>query len=160
MSKEERLEFYKEQMEVEKKIVEAAQKAVKGIKNPLVREMILAVALDSQKHETMLQALHDRIVGPSPAIDEKVSEEIAHAIQEHMELEALALKKYKEYIDKLSFLDNREKIVIKAIYEDELRHHELMRWIYKSIVEKETLIEEDVWDHMWSDAFTHGTPGG
>ena len=104
MSKEERLEFYKEQMEVEKKIVEAAQKAVKGIKNPLVREMILAVALDSQKHETMLQALRDRLVGPSPAIDEKVSEEIANAIQEHMELEALALKKYKEYIDNLSYL--------------------------------------------------------
>ena len=160
MSKEERLEFYKEQMEVEKKIVEAAQKAVKGIKNPLIREMILAVALDSQKHETMLQALRDRIVGPSPAIDEKVSEEIAQAIQEHMELEALALKKYKEYIDNLSFLDNKEKIVIKAIYEDELRHHELMKWIYKSIVEKETLIEEDIWDHMWEDAFSHGTPGG
>ncbi len=160
MSKEERIEFYNEQMEVEKKIVETAQKAVKGIKNPLVREMILAVALDSQKHETMLQALLDRLTGPSPAIDEKVSEEIAHAIQEHVELEALALKKYKEYIDNVSFLDNKEKIVIRAIYEDELRHHELMKWIYKTIVEKETLIEEDVWDHMWSDAFTHGTPGG
>ena len=160
MSKEERLEFYKEQMEVEKRIVEAAQKAVKGIKNPLVREMILAVALDSQKHETMLQALRDRLIGPSPAIDETVSEEIAHAIQEHMELEALALKKYKEYIDNLSFIDNKEKIVIKAIYEDELRHSELLKWIYKSIVEKETLIEEDIWDHMWEDAFSHGTPGG
>ena len=160
MSKEERLEFYKEQMEVEKKIVEAAQKAVKGIKNPLVREMILAVALDSQKHETMLQALSDRIVGPNPTIDETVSEEIAHAIQEHMELEALALKKYKEYIDNQTFLDNKEKIVIKSILEDELRHHELMKWIYKTIVQKETLIEEDIWDHMWEDAFSHGTPGG
>ena len=53
-----------------------------------------------------------------------------------------------------------EKIVIKAIYEDELRHHELMRWLYKTIVKKETLIEEDIWDQMWNDAFTHGTPGG
>ncbi|MHA1516019.1 MAG: ferritin-like domain-containing protein, partial [Candidatus Heimdallarchaeaceae archaeon] len=92
--------------------------------------------------------------------EEKVSEEIAHAIQEHMELEALAVKKYKEYLDSLYCIDNKEKIVIKAILEDEIRHAELLRWIHKSIVEKETLIEEDIWDSMWSDAFSHGTPGG
>ncbi|MCE7738529.1 MAG: hypothetical protein KAU62_05810 [Candidatus Heimdallarchaeota archaeon] len=160
MSEKERIEFFTDQIEVEKKIIAAAQKAVKGLKNPLIREMILAVALDSQKHETMLQALLDRLTEPSPAIDEKVSEEIAHAIHEHMELEALAVKKYKEYLDSLCCIDNKEKIVIKAIYADELRHHELMKWIYKTIVEKETLIEEDIWDHMWEDAFSHGTPGG
>ena len=160
MSKEERIEFYSNQIEVERKIIATAQKAVKGVKNPLVREMILAVAIDSQKHETMLQALLDRLTGPSPAVDEKVSDEIAEAIQEHVELEALAMKQYKEYLDSQCCVDNKEKIVIKSIYEDELRHHELMRWLYKTVVKQETLIEEDIWDHMWSDAFTHGTPGG
>ncbi|MCE7743137.1 MAG: hypothetical protein GOP50_11870 [Candidatus Heimdallarchaeota archaeon] len=160
MSKEERIAFYSKQIEVEKKIISAAQKSVKGVKNPLVREMILAVALDSQKHETMLQALLNRIQGPSPAIDETVSDEIAQAIQEHVDLEALALKQYKDYLDSQCCVDAKEKIVIKAIYEDELRHSELMKWILKTIVKKETLIEEDIWDHMWSDAFSHGTPGG
>ncbi len=160
MSKEERIEFYSNQIEVEKKIVAAAQKAVKGVKNPLVREMILAVAIDSQKHETMLKALLDRITGPSPAIDEAVSDEIAESIREHVELEAQAIIQYRDYLDGQCCTDNKEKIVIKAIYEDELRHHELMRWLYKTIVQKETLIEEDIWDHMWSDAFSHGTPGG
>ena len=160
MSKEERIEFYGRQIEVEKKIIATAQKAVKGMKNPLVREMILAIAIDSQKHETMLQALLDRLQGPSPAIDETVSEEIANAIQEHVELEAQAVKQYKEYLDSQCCTDAKEKIVIKAIYEDELRHHELMRWLFKTVVQKETLIEEDIWDHMWSDAFTYGTPGG
>ena len=160
MSKEERLEFYKEQIEVENKIIEAAEKAVKGIKNPLVREMILAVALDSEKHATMLQALADRLTGPSPAIDEEISDEIAEAVQEHMELEALALKKYKEYLNSGCCVDNKEKIVIRAIYEDEQKHHELMRFIYNKIIRKETLIEEEMFDAMWSDAFSHGTPGG
>ncbi|MHA1447304.1 MAG: hypothetical protein ACTSSN_11470, partial [Candidatus Heimdallarchaeaceae archaeon] len=72
MSEKERIEFFTEQIEVEKKIIAAAQKAVKGLKNPLIREMILAVALDSQKHETMLKALLDRLTKPSPAIEEKV----------------------------------------------------------------------------------------
>lgn len=160
MSKEERLAFFEEQIEVEKKIVETAHKIVKGVKNPLVREMILAVALDSQKHETMLTALRDRLVGPSPGIDEQVSDEISEAIQEHIELEAKALNQYKDFLDNLCCSDDKEKIVIKAIYEDELRHHELLRWIFKTIVQKETLIEEDIWDDMWTDAFTHGTPGG
>ena len=160
MSKEERIEFYSKQIELEKKIIAAAQKSVKGVLNPLVREMILAVAIDSQKHETMLQALLDRLTGPSPAIDEKVSDEIANAIQEHVELEAQAVKLYKDYLDSQCCTDNKEKIVIKAIYEDELRHHELLKWLNKTIVKKETLIEEDLWEHLWDDAFTHGTPGG
>ncbi len=160
MSKEERIEFYSNQIKVEEKIIATAQKAVKGVLNPLVREMILAVAIDSQKHETMLQALLKRIKGPTPAIDEEVSAEIAEAIQEHMELEAQAVKQYRNYLDSKCCVDAKEKIVIKAIYEDELRHHELLRWLYKTVVQKETLIEEDIWDHMWSDAFTHGTPGG
>ncbi|MHA1802513.1 MAG: hypothetical protein ACTSWJ_12320 [Candidatus Heimdallarchaeaceae archaeon] len=160
MSKEERLAFFEEQIEVEKKIVETANKIVRGVKNPLVREMILAVALDSQKHETMLCALRDRLTGPVPGIDEVVSDEIAEAVQEHIDLEAKALKQYKEFLDNLCCSDDKEKIVIKSIYEDELRHHELLRWIFKTIVQKETLIEEDVWDDMWKDAFTHGTPGG
>ncbi|MCK4897117.1 MAG: ferritin-like domain-containing protein [Candidatus Heimdallarchaeota archaeon] len=160
MSKEERLAFFEEQIEVEKKIVETANRIVKGVKNPLVREMIVAIALDSQKHEGMLRALSDRLTGSSPAIDETVSDEIGEAIQEHIELEAEALSQYKGYLDNLCCSDDKEKIVIKAIYEDELRHHELLRWIFKTIVQKETLIEEDMWDDIWKDAFTHGTPGG
>ncbi len=160
MSKEERIAFFEEQIEVEKKIVETANRIVKGVKNPLVKEMIVAVALDSQKHETMLNALRNRLTGPSPGIDEVVSDEIGEAIQEHIELEAEALNQYKRFLDDLCCSDDKEKIVIKAIYEDELRHHELLRWIFKTIVQKETLIEEDIWDDMWKDAFTHGTPGG
>ncbi len=160
MSKEERLAFFEEQIEVEKKIVETANRIVKGVKNPLVREMIVAVALDSQKHEGMLTALRERLTGPSPAIDETVSDEIGEVIQEHIELEVEAINQYKNYLDNLCCSDDKEKIVIKAIYEDELRHNELLRWIFKTIVQKETLIEEDMWDDMWRDAFTHGTPGG
>ncbi len=158
MSKEEKLEFFKEQIEIEKSIVSTAYQAVKGIKNILVREMLLAVINDSEKHENMLNALVARLEKPTPGIEEKITDELAENLQEHLRLEAEAIKKYKELLEKP--LDKRERIIIKEIYEDELRHHELLRWIHKTIVEKETLIEEDIWDAMWDDAFTHGTPGG
>ena len=125
-----------------------------------VKVMILSVAIDSEKHKNMLTALLARLTSPTPAIDEKVSEEIAKVIQEHIELEAEAIKQYKEFLDSLCCIDDKEKIIIKEIYEDELRHHSLLKFIYKTIVQKETLIEEEMWDHLWTDAFTHGTPGG
>ena len=158
MNKEEKLEFFKKQIEIEKTIVKTAYESVKGIDNVLVREMLLSVINDSEKHENMLNALIARLTGPSPGIEEKISDEVGDSLKKHLELEAEAIQKYKELLEKT--LDNREKIIIKTIYEDEIRHHELLRWIYKTIVEKETLIEEDIWEYIWGDSFSKGTPGG
>ena len=54
MNKEEKIEFFKKQIEIEKKIVKTAYESVKGIDNVLVREMLLSVINDSEKHENML----------------------------------------------------------------------------------------------------------
>jgi len=158
MKKEEKLEFFQKQIEIEKTIVKTAYKSVKGIKNVLVREMLLSVINDSEKHENMLNALIARLTGPAPGLDEAVSDEVGESLKQHLELEAEAIQKYKELLEKT--LDSKEKIIIKTIYEDEIRHHELLRWIYKTIVEKETLIEEDIWEYIWGDSFSKGTPGG
>jgi rubrerythrin len=158
MSKEEKIEFFKEQIEIEKQIVETAYNSVKGIKNVLVREMLLSVINDSEKHENMLNALVARLTGPTPGLEETITEELAENLKKHLELEAKAIQTYKELLEKP--LDERERIIIKLIREDEIRHHELLRWIHKSIVEKETLIEEDIWEYIWADSFSKGTPGG
>ena len=158
MNKEEKIEFFKKHIEIEKKIVKTAYESVKGIDNVLVREMLLSVINDSEKHENMLNALIARLTGPSPGIDETISDEVSDSLKQHLELEAEAIQKYKELLEKT--LDSREKIIIKTIYEDEIRHHELLRWIHKTIVEKETLIEEDIWEYIWGDSFSKGTPGG
>ncbi|MCG3227757.1 MAG: ferritin-like domain-containing protein [Candidatus Heimdallarchaeota archaeon] len=158
MSKEEKVEFFKEQIKVEKQIVETAYKSVEDIKNVLVREMILAVINDSEKHENMLNALIARLKGPTPGIEEKITDELAENLKQHLELEAKAIQMYKELLEKP--LDEKERIIIKTIYEDEIRHHELLRWVHNTIVEKETLIEEDIWEYIWADSFSKGTPGG
>ncbi len=158
MSKEEKIAFFKKQIEIEKEIVKTAYQSVKDLNNVLAKEMLLSVVNDSEKHENMLNALIARLTGPAPGIDEAVSDEVRESIQHHIELEAEAIKKYKELLEKT--LDNQEKIIIKTIYEDEIRHHELLRWIFKTIIEKETLIEEDIWEYIWGDSFSKGTPGG
>ncbi|MFX0052496.1 MAG: ferritin-like domain-containing protein, partial [Candidatus Hermodarchaeota archaeon] len=56
--------------------------------------------------------------------------------------------------------DEKEKMIIKAILNDEIRHHTLLKKIHKMIVEKETITEQDLWDMSWKDSLFHGTPGG
>lgn len=158
MNIEEQEAFIEEQMKIEEKIIKVATETVKELKNVLVKEMIQGIALDSEKHKMLLTALKAIIKLPTPLIDEKITEEIAKNLEEHIELEAKAIETYKNLLDKLE--NEKAKLIINAIYRDELRHHELLKKIQKIIVEKETLSEKEFWEYMWEDAFTHGTPGG
>ena len=56
--------------------------------------------------------------------------------------------------------NNKEKVVVKAILNDEIRHHQLLKRIHEMIVEKEALTEQDIWDWTWQDSLFHGSRGG
>ncbi len=144
MSRQERIEFYKEQVELENTIVEKAEKAVHGLENILIRELILGIALDSKKHAGMLNALVSMYTKPTPSVAEEFGENLKNAIAEHIELERQAIETYKE---KLNTTDNEsEKLIIKAILYDEKKHHKLLLTIQKMIVEKMTLSEKELWE--------------
>ncbi|MHA1401371.1 MAG: ferritin-like domain-containing protein [Candidatus Heimdallarchaeaceae archaeon] len=153
-----KIEFYNEQIEIEKQIIEAAEKSVKEVKNPLIKELIIAVAIDSKKHAQLLSALIQKESHPSPFIDEVQNKILADDIKKHIELEAKAIQTYKKYLEKLE--DEKEKLIIKAIYQDEVRHHKLLLKIHKIIIQADTLSEEEIMDWIWQDAVSHGSPGG
>ena len=67
-------------------------------------------------------------------------------MEEHIRLEAEAIKTYKELMVNLE--NEKEKLIINAIYTDEIRHHHLLKKIHKIIVEKETLTEEEIWQYI------------
>ena len=144
MSRQERIEFYKEQVELENSIVEKAEKTVRGMENILVRELILGIALDSKKHAGMLNALISMYTKPTPSIAEELGNELKEAIAEHIKLEQQAVETYQE---KLETTDNEsERLIIKAILNDEKKHHKLLQTIQKMIVEKLTLSEKELWE--------------
>ncbi|MHA2246867.1 MAG: ferritin family protein [Candidatus Hodarchaeales archaeon] len=144
MSKQERIEFYKEQVKLENTIVKKAEKAVYGLENILIRELILGIALDSKKHAGMLNAMINMYTKPTPSIAEEFGEDLKDAIAEHIKLERKAIESYKE---KLNITDNEsEKLIIKAILNDEKKHHQLLLTIQKMIIEKMTLSEKVLWE--------------
>ncbi len=56
--------------------------------------------------------------------------------------------------------DPRFKLVLKAIYDDEERHHKLLIDLKDKIAYKEKYGEERFWEAIWKDSPWHGAPGG
>ncbi|MHA2247034.1 MAG: ferritin family protein [Candidatus Hodarchaeales archaeon] len=144
MNKRERIAFYEEQVDFENAIVDKAQASVEGIQNIMIRELILSSALDSKKHANMLNALVSLLTRFTPSVPEEISSEIKDSITEHIQMEAQTIETYQKLLDSID--DESEKVVIKAILNDEVKHHSLLRTINKMIVEKLTLSEKEFWD--------------
>ena len=142
-------DFLKKQIELEERIIATAENSVRDMKNTLVKEMINSITLDSKKHASMLTALLAMQKTTQPFISETVSKKLNENIQNHIELEQEAIQTYKELLEQVE--DEQVKIVIQAIYHDELRHHALLKKIYTVIIEKETLDEDEIWEFIKDD---------
>jgi rubrerythrin len=147
--KKDKIKFYERQINLEKEIIKAAESSVKDIKNELVKELILSIALDSKKHASILNALLSMNTTVPPYIEETKLDQIKENIQRHIKLEIEAIKTYKSLLEQIE--DESEKMLIQAVYEDELRHHALLKRILKSIIEDEALTQEDIWDSIKDD---------
>ncbi|MFX1575875.1 MAG: ferritin-like domain-containing protein [Promethearchaeota archaeon] len=158
MDKDQLKAFLKQQIALEEKIVRIAHKGVKDTKNQLVKNLIQAIAIDSNKHALMLNAILARLESKTPFIEETKRDQLGKDIQTHIDLEATAIKTYTELIPQTK--DPGSKKVIEYILEDEKRHHKLLTQLYKLVIEKETLTEEDLWELTWKDVPWHGGPGG
>ncbi|MHA1558108.1 MAG: ferritin-like domain-containing protein [Candidatus Heimdallarchaeota archaeon] len=158
MDEEKLVKFLDEQIALEKQIVEISEASVVNIKNILVRELIRGITMDSKKHALLLGALKGMLTGPTPLIEEENFDEIKTTIEKHIELEAKAIKTYKEILNDPP--SDSVKTVINEIYKDEVRHHTFLKILLKALIEKETLTEDILEDWMYKYAPFHGTPGG
>ena len=149
MSKQERVNFYKKQIEFENIIYDKAEQSVNGTENILIRELVQSIALDSKKHASMLNALVSMHTRATPSVSEEIGQEIKDSITEHIQMEAEAIKTYQEYFETLD--DETEKIIVKAILNDEVKHHALLKTLHKMIVEKLTLNVKEFWDMVEED---------
>ncbi len=158
MEKDKFMAFLKDQITLEGKIVKIAKASVKNTKNELVRYLIEAIAIDSNKHALMLNALIAHLQSKTPFISEEKRDELGKNVQEHIDMEAYAIKTYSDLLPNTD--DPGTKQVLEYILEDEKRHHKLLKRIYQLVIEKETLTEQDLWDLTWKDVPWHGGPGG
>ncbi len=158
MNKEETLEFIDKQIALELKIIEIVKENVAQLDNAFVKEFLIGISTDSQKHAALLKSLKKAVEGPTPFISEKERDKIAEGIVAHIKMEELAVKTYAELAAKSD--NDQVKTIAMMIREDEIRHHSLLKELHKTIIEPETLTEDMIWDAMWKDTPWRGSPGG
>lgn len=83
---------------------------------------------------------------------------IKGGLEKHIETEAEMIEFTRRLTGETS--DPRQKLILQAIYEEEIKHHKILPDIHRNIAEKEAFTEEQLWDSVWKDSPWHGAPGG
>ncbi len=156
--KDDLLDFLKNQVTVEKEIVDSLEKALVGMKNPAVKGVLKGVSLDSVKHAELYTSAITLLSSASTALAQEDLDKQRALIQKHIEIEAELIKILKEKIPEIK----NEKVVflLKAILEDEIRHHAMLKMTLEIVVKGETITEDDWWKMLWEGVPFHGAPGG
>jgi len=130
------------------KILETA----KNVKSPLVRAVLTAVAMDSQKHRALLlEAV--RLVegkGEGPAIAE--AEESLARIREHVEVEEEALRFFEAAVrDPAVAQDPQLSFILRLILRDEAFHHVILHDLYQALVRGRLLGQGEEWEELYRE---------
>ena len=135
--KKDLLEFLKNQIVVENEIVSSLEKAIVDMKNPAVKGVLKGVSLDSVKHAELYSAAITLLTKASTALNQGNLDEQRALIQKHIDIEAALIKKLQAMIPSIE----NEKVVflLKAILNDEVRHHGMLKMTLEIIVKGETI---------------------
>jgi bacterioferritin (cytochrome b1) len=156
--KKELLDFLKNQVNVEKEIVESLEKAIVDMKNPAVKGVLKGVSLDSVKHAELYTSAITLLISASTALAQTDLDTQRELIQKHIDIEAKLIKVLKE---KIPQIENQKVVfLLKAILEDEVRHHAMLKMTLEIVVKGETITEDDWWKMLWENVPFHGAPGG
>ncbi len=149
--------FLNEQQKLEKKIARSINKALKGIRNPVVEAVLKGISYDSSKHAGIYRSAAE-IIAVAPALKEQEFKHLEKIVKWHIENEEKLIYRVQEAINKTA--NDKVKFLLESILEDEKRHHDLLNLVMSIIVKGETITDQDWWDLMWKYAPFHGAPGG
>jgi hypothetical protein len=152
------LDFLKNQVVVENEIVSSLEKAVVDMKNPAVKGVLKGVSLDSVKHAELYTAAITLLTQSSTALNQGELDVQRELIKKHIEIEAKLIHVLNTMIPSI---ENEQVVfLLKAILNDEIRHHAMLKMLLEIIVQGETITEADWWKMLWENVPFHGAPGG
>jgi len=157
MAEKEMIEFFKNQIKLEHHIVESVTNSLRNVRNPVVKQVLRAIAFDSQKHAGIYNAAIS-ITTVTPALTDEEYREIEKIIARHIVDEEKAIAALDEFLPKIK--DAKIKFLLESIVADERKHHQLLNKIKDLVVKKEAITEEDWWEILWKNVPFHGAPGG
>ena len=157
-SKNELVEFIKNQILIEKQIVKSLNKGLLDIKNLPVKSVLKGISLDSIKHAELYAAASVLLTQVSPALQQENLDTQIELVEKHIHLEEDLIKKLEKIMPTIQ--NSKVQFLLKSILSDEKRHHALLKQVLDIIVHGETITEADWWEMLWENVPFHGAPGG
>jgi len=157
-SNDELVALFKNQIKIEKTIVDSVAAGLVEINNPAVKGVLKGISLDSTKHAEMYSSAINLLTSVSQALTEENFDKQKELVEKHIRLEAEIIKKLKEVIP--SVQNKKVKLLLNAILSDEVRHHALLKKVLDILVKGETITDNEWWDLLWENVPFHGAPGG
>lgn len=157
MSEDKTIRFFKDQIELEHRIVEAITRSLKTIRNPVAKQVLRAIAFDSQKHAGIYNTAI-ALSSVTPALTDEEFTRLKETTERHIEDEEKAISALDEFMKGVK--DEKIKFLLESIAADERKHHQLLKKVVELIVRREAITEEDWWEILWKNVPFHGTPGG
>jgi rubrerythrin len=140
--------------ELEEKYSIDIDREYRGYGNEVIRELFNSIAIDSKKHAGLYKAAAYLVEGKSLSITDVEYVELEKKLTQHIEKE-------KEMLDAVTTLmeeieDERVLKILIKIYEDELVHHPFLESFLETILKREMITEEDIYNMLFRDLPTHG----
>ena len=157
-SKDEFVKLFKDQIKVEKTIVDSVKEGLVEIENPAVTGVLKGISLDSVKHAEMYSSAISLLTSVPQALTEGNLDKQRELVEKHIRIEAEIIKKLSKVIP--SIQNEKVKLLLKAILSDEKRHHALLKKVLEILVRGETITDKEWWDVLWENVPFHGAPGG
>lgn len=148
----------REMVKREGEIVASLRESLGKISHPAVKGVLEGISLDSVKHARMYEAALKLLQGVKEEVGEEQLREQEELLRKHLRWEEELLGEIDSLLPEVR--DEKVRMLLQAIREDEKRHHLLLKKVMELLVRRETITEEDLWDLLWKNVPFHGTPGG
>lgn len=152
------LRFIEEQIKVEREIVNSLGESLKSMENQPVRGVLHGISLDSLKHAEMYSSALMLLTTVQKALTQEQLDAQKSLIEKHIGIEAELIKRISDALGQVK--NEKVKLLLTAILEDEKRHHALLKEVLEILVHGETVTEDDLWEILWKNVPFHGSPGG
>jgi len=146
-SNDELVGLFKNQIKIEKTIVDSVAEGLVELKNLAVKGVLKGISLDSTKHAEMYSSAINLLTSVPQALTEGNLDKQRELVEKHIRIEAQIIKKLQEVLP--SVQNKKVKLL-----------HALLKKVLDILVRGETITDDDWWDVLWENVPFHGAPGG
>ena len=143
------LKFMENQISLENKIVKSIKDSADKIDNEAVSTALLGISLDSKKHAMMYTSAISLMTTSSVALNQEQLDLQKKVVNDHIKMEEAVIKELEKMLPTLE--NEKVELLLKAILQDEVRHHKLLNTLYEILIRGEAVTEGDWWDAVWGD---------